>query len=77
VTGEVASHHSSRQQGQRVCGVSRSHAVALGGKKKVEIKTAQEGLSVVYVIKGQALTRAADQLQQIQSTDHRSGGRNR
>jgi hypothetical protein len=25
--------------------------------------------SVVYVIKGQALTRAADQLQQIQSTD--------
>jgi hypothetical protein len=42
------------------------------GQKKTEIKTAQEALSVVYVvyvIKGQALTRAADQLQQIQSTD--------
>jgi hypothetical protein len=51
------------------CGVGRSHTVALGGKEKAEIKMAQEALSVVYVIKGQALTGAADHLQQIQSAD--------
>jgi hypothetical protein len=43
-------------------GVGRSHAVALGGgrQKYTEIKTAQEALSVVHVIKEQAPRRATD-----------------
>jgi hypothetical protein len=73
VAGEVSLQlYRATSRQQAAAAEFRSHAVALGGggrQKKAEVKAVQEALSVVYVIKGQALTRATDQLQQIQSTD--------
>jgi hypothetical protein len=76
VTGEAACHQQAAgPEAERVIAESaEATQLRLAVKKKAEIKTAQKKpflLSIVYAIKGQALTRAADQLQQIQSTDRR------
>jgi hypothetical protein len=60
----------SEQQPAAAMRLAEVTQLRLAAHKKAEIKTSRGALSVVYVINGKALTRAADQLQrQIQSTD--------